>query len=124
NVASGGTAAVAGTAGRSATSGGGSAQVSSASNAAVGVNKGLITVGGIYDETGPVDATVERDTVKSYFNMVNATGGVNGHKFQLLDCDSGYDPQQAHQCSDRLMSQGVLAMVGWTSVNGEQPETP
>jgi len=121
---SGGTAAVAGTAGHTVTSGGGGAAVSSASNATVGVNKGLITVGGIYDETGPVDATVERDTVRSYFNLVNAKGGVNGYKFQLIDCDSAYDPQQAHQCSDRLMSQGILAMVGWTSVNGEQPETP
>ena len=67
---------------------------------------------------------MERDTVRSYFDLVNAKGGINGYKFQLLDCDSGYDPQQAHQCSDRLLSQGVLAIVGWTSVNGEQPETP
>jgi ABC-type branched-subunit amino acid transport system substrate-binding protein len=122
--AAAGTAATTGTAGHAVTTGGGSATVSSATGATVGVSRGLITVGGIYDETGPVDATVERDTVRSYFNMVNAKGGVNGYKFQLLDCDSGYDPQQAHQCSDRLLSQGILAIVGWTSVNGEQPETP
>jgi len=55
----------------------------------------VITVGGIYDETGPVDATVERDAVRSYFNLVNAQGGVNGHKLQLIDCDSKYDPSSA-----------------------------
>jgi ABC-type branched-subunit amino acid transport system substrate-binding protein len=88
------------------------------------VNGGVITVGGIYDETGPVDATVERDTVRSYFKLVNAQGGINGHKLQLIDCDSKYDPSSAHQCAQKLISQGVLAMVGWLSLSGEQSETP
>jgi hypothetical protein len=30
----------------------------------VAVGDEILTVGGIYDETGPVDATVERDTVR------------------------------------------------------------
>ena len=90
-----------------------------------GVSNGApITVGGIYDETGPVDATVERDTVRSYFDLVNAQGGVNGHKLQLIDCDSKYDPSSAHQCAQKLISQGVLAIVGWLSLSGEQSETP
>ena len=83
----------------------------------------MITVGGIYDETGPVDATVERDTERSYFNLVNAQGGINGHKLQLIDCDSKYDPSSAHQCAQKLISEGVLAIVGWLSLSGEQPET-
>ena len=85
-------------------------------------NHGVITVGGIYDETGPIDATVERDTVRSYFNLVNSQGGVNGYKFQLIDCDSKYDPSSAHQCAQKLISQGVLAIVGWLSLSGEQNE--
>jgi ABC-type branched-subunit amino acid transport system substrate-binding protein len=90
-----------------------------------GVSKGgVITVGGIYDETGPVDATVERDTVRSYFNLVNSRGGVNGYTFQLIDCDSKYDPSSAHQCAQKLISQNVLAIVGWLSLSGEQNETP
>jgi branched-chain amino acid transport system substrate-binding protein len=88
-----------------------------------GVDHGVITVGGIYDETGPVDATVERDTVRSYFNLVNSQGGINGYKFQLIDCDSKYDPSSAHQCAQKLISQGVLAIVGWLSLSGEQNET-
>jgi branched-chain amino acid transport system substrate-binding protein len=87
-----------------------------------GVNHGVITVGGIYDETGPIDATVERDTVRSYFDLVNAQGGINGYKFQLIDCDSKYDPSSAHQCAQKLISQGVLAIVGWLSLSGEQNE--
>jgi len=103
--------------------GGGAAPAGQLSNNTIGVNNGLITVGGIYDETGPFDATVERDTVRAYFDKVNAAGGVNGYKFQLLDCDSGYDPSRAHQCAQRLLSQHVLSIVGWLSVSGEEAET-
>src|SRR5207237_8180600 len=88
-----------------------------------GVSRGLITVGGIYDETGPVDSTVERDAVRAYFNKVNDAGGVNGYKLRLIDCDSAYDPTVAHQCAQRLLAQGVLAFVGSNSVSGEEPET-
>jgi branched-chain amino acid transport system substrate-binding protein len=88
-----------------------------------GVTSDFITVGGIFDETGPVDATVERDVVRSYFNQVNAAGGVKGRKLRLLDCDSAFDPSRAHQCSQRLLSQKILGMVGWTSPSGEEPET-
>jgi branched-chain amino acid transport system substrate-binding protein len=95
---------------------------SSKSSAQQGVDRGVITVGGIYDETGPIDSTVERDTVRSYFDLVNAQGGVNGYKLQLIDCDSKYDPSAAHQCAQKLISQGVLAIVGWLSVSGEQNE--
>src|SRR5579884_2047603 len=89
----------------------------------IGVSGDFITVGGIFDETGPVDATVERDVVRSYFNQVNAAGGVKGRKLRLLDCDSAYDPSRGHQCSQRLLSQKILGMVGWTSPSGEEPET-
>jgi branched-chain amino acid transport system substrate-binding protein len=113
--------------GAKATSGGQSAGAAAAASTTQspqqGVDHGVITVGGIYDETGPIDATVERDTVRSYFNLVNAQGGINGYKFQLIDCDSKYDPSSAHQCAQKLISQGVLAIVGWLSLSGEQNET-
>jgi ABC-type branched-subunit amino acid transport system substrate-binding protein len=106
-------------------SGGQAAPASTTQSSGPAASKGgVITVGGIYDETGPVDATVERDTVRSYFTTVNAHGGVNGYKFQLIDCDSKYDPSSAHQCAQKLISQGVLAIVGWLSLSGEQNETP
>ena len=84
---------------------------------------GDITVGGIYEETGPVDATVGRDTVRAYFDEVNAAGGVNGHHLHLVDCDSAFDPTRGHQCSERLADAGILAMVGWLSPSSEQAET-
>jgi branched-chain amino acid transport system substrate-binding protein len=114
----------AGSSAKSSTKSTSSAPTSTTQSPAQGVNHGTITVGGIYDETGPIDATVERDTVRSYFDLVNAQGGVNGYKFQLIDCDSKYDPSSAHQCAQKLISQGVLAIVGWLSLSGEQTETP
>jgi branched-chain amino acid transport system substrate-binding protein len=120
-------AAAPGGAGTTTTTGGGSggsAPVPGVNNAQNFVHNGLITVGGIFDESGPLDATVERDTVRAYFNQVNAAGGVNGNKLQLIDCDSAYNPSTAHSCAQRLLSQGVLAIVGWTSVSGEQTEAP
>ncbi|HEV2686664.1 MAG TPA: ABC transporter substrate-binding protein, partial [Actinomycetota bacterium] len=125
--ASGGTAATQGTQGTAAhtiTSGGTAGQQAvQLSTSSVGVANGVITVGGIYDETGPVDSTVERDVVRAYFAKVNDSGGINGYKLRLIDCDSAYDPTQAHQCTLKLLSQGVLAFVGNNSVSGEEPET-
>jgi branched-chain amino acid transport system substrate-binding protein len=121
NSASGGKTSSGGQTGSGGTSA--AAPTSTTQSPQQGVNHGTITVGGIYDETGPIDATVERDTVRSYFDMVNAAGGVNGYKFQLIDCDSKYDPSSAHQCAQKLISQGVLAIVGWLSLSGEQNET-
>ena len=101
---------------------GGTAGVLPPADGPSGVSGGVITVGGIYDETGPLDATVERDTVRSYFDEVNAAGGVNGYRLRLVDCDSGFDPTRGHQCSERLVGSGVLAMVGWLSASSEQAE--
>lgn len=119
----GSSAGTQGTAGRTVTVGGNSTAALGSSAAAPGVSNGMVNVGGMYDETGPIDATVERDTVRAYFNQVNAAGGANGYKFQLLDCDSQYNATAAHQCSQKLLSEGILAIVGWLSVNGEEPET-
>ena len=122
----GGTAATTTTAASGGSSGGSTTTTtqSGGGQPGPGVNGKTITVGAIYDETGPVDATVERDTVRSYFDLVNQQGGVNGYKLQLIDCDSKYDPSSAHQCAQKLISQGVLAIVGWLSLSGEQGETP
>ncbi|MHB8507743.1 MAG: ABC transporter substrate-binding protein [Candidatus Dormibacteria bacterium] len=89
-----------------------------------GVSSGSILVGGIFDETGAVDSSVERDTVRAYFSKINAQGGINGRKLTLEDCDSGYDTNLAHSCSTKMVSDNVLAIVGWTAPKGEDNEVP
>ena len=94
----------------------------SSNAAASGVSGGNITVGGFFDETGAVDATVERDTVKAFLQRVNDSGGINGRKFQFIDCDSKYDSTAAHVCAENLISDKILAVVGWTAPQGENNE--
>jgi ABC-type branched-subunit amino acid transport system substrate-binding protein len=126
---SGGSGAPAG-GGAAATSGGGGGGApggaggggASANQAASGVSRDKIVVGGIFDMTGPVDSSVERDTVKSYFQKVNAAGGINGRQLQMIDCDSKYDSTAAHQCAIQMVNAHVLAIVGWTAPQGENNE--
>ncbi|MDQ6746637.1 MAG: ABC transporter substrate-binding protein, partial [Candidatus Dormibacteraeota bacterium] len=94
----------------------------STSQAASGVSKDKISVQGIFDETGAVDSSVERDTVRAYFNKVNASGGVNGRRLELADCDSRYDSTGAAQCANTAISNKVLAVVGWTAPKGENDQ--
>ncbi|MGW2934634.1 ABC transporter substrate-binding protein [Streptomyces sp. NPDC055722] len=45
-------------------------------------------------------------------DAVNASGGVNGHKLVLLQCDENFDPNQEKACVDKAVSAKVSAVVG------------
>src|SRR5467141_191947 len=94
----------------------------SSSGGSSGVSGGKITIGGFFDITGPVDSSVERDTVPAYMQAVNAGGGINGRQVQYVWCDSKYDASSAHACAQYLIAQHVLAIVGWTAPLGENNE--
>ena len=102
--------------------GAGAGAGASSNQLASGISKDRIVVGGIFDMTGPVDSSVERDTVRAYFQKVNAAGGINGRQLQMVDCDSKYDATAAHQCSIQMAQAHVLAIVGWTAPQGENNE--
>jgi ABC-type branched-subunit amino acid transport system substrate-binding protein len=86
------------------------------------VSGGTITIGGFFDVTGPIDSSVERDTVRAYMQAVNQTGGINGRQVQYVWCDSKYDASSAHSCAQYLIAQNVLAVVGLTAPLGENNE--
>ncbi|HEY0831472.1 MAG TPA: ABC transporter substrate-binding protein [Candidatus Dormibacteraeota bacterium] len=86
------------------------------------VSGGTITIGGFFDITGPIDSSVERDTVRAYMQAVNLAGGINGRQVQYVWCDSKYDASSAHSCAQYLISQNVLAVVGLTAPLGENNE--
>src|SRR2546430_11196600 len=102
----------------STTSGG----AGSSSQAQSGVGGGTITIGGFFDISGPVDSSVERDTVRAYMQGINAAGGVNGRQVKYVWCDSKYDASAAHSCAEYLIAQHVLAVVGLTAPLGENNE--
>jgi ABC-type branched-subunit amino acid transport system substrate-binding protein len=110
------------TAGATSTGSTGSAPAASGgSNAASG---GTITIGGLFDITGPIDSSVERDTVRSYMQGVNGAGGINGRQIQYVWCDSKYDASAAVQCANYLIAQHVVAVVGLTAPLGEDNAVP
>jgi ABC-type branched-subunit amino acid transport system substrate-binding protein len=100
----------------SATAGG------SGGGSGAGVSGGKITIGGFFDITGPVDSSVERDTVRAYMQAVNASGGINGRQVEYVWCDSKYDASSAHSCAQQMKAQNVLAVVGLTAPLGENNE--
>jgi ABC-type branched-subunit amino acid transport system substrate-binding protein len=53
-----------------------------------------------------------REGILAAFNEANATGGVNGHKLELVSYDDGYEPEKAIANTKRLISEGVFALVG------------
>src|SRR5438552_3468283 len=107
-----------GSAGAATSSGGGA----SAAGGSGGVTGGTIVIGGFFDISGPVDSSVERDTVRAYMQAVNAGGGINGRQVQYVWCDSKYDASSAGQCARYLIAQNVLAVVGLTAPLGENDQ--
>jgi ABC-type branched-subunit amino acid transport system substrate-binding protein len=105
--------------GSTTTTSAGGAAPSGGGSAAAG---GKITIGGFFDITGPIDSSVERDTVRAYMQAVNAAGGINGRQVEYVWCDSKYDASAAHQCAQYLIAQHVMAVVGLTAPLGEDNE--
>jgi branched-chain amino acid transport system substrate-binding protein len=66
-----------------------------------------------------------REGILAAFNEVNATGGVNGRKLELVSYDDGYEPEKAIANTKRLIDEnGVFALlgeVGTPTSNAVQP---
>lgn len=75
---------------------------------------GEVLVGIMVPTTGS-EATYGKDMVNS-FNLavdhVNAAGGVNGKNIKTVVADDACDPQQCASAANKLISQGVVAVVG------------
>lgn len=111
----------------SSSSGGGSASGTNAGGGSQtqGITGSTIKVGAIFSESNGIDSTVEEDTVRAYFQYVNAQGGVNGHKLQLVSYDDGLNGDTAYAEAARLDQQDhVFAIVGWLAPFGEARAAP
>lgn len=72
-----------------------------------------ILVGQTAGFTGPVGAGVKETTdgAKLYIDSVNAKGGVNGQKIELISVDDKFDPKLASENAKKLIEeQNVLAL--------------
>ncbi|MGE0331548.1 MAG: ABC transporter substrate-binding protein [Ramlibacter sp.] len=80
-----------------------------------GVTKTTITIGQSVALTGP-DATLAapfHQGAKMYFDRVNAAGGINGRKIELITIDDRGIPTQTAANTKQLMDQGVLALFAF-----------
>lgn len=77
------------------------------SSAAPGVSKNQIVIGTSMGLTGPTAAEAQAalNGARTYFNYVNAHGGVNGRKIKLIALDDGFKSPQTVLNTRRLVSQ-------------------
>ncbi len=79
-----------------------------------GVTDTEVKIGQTMPYSGPASsfAAIGRAT-EAYFRKVNAAGGVNGRKINLISLDDAYSPPKAVEQTRRLVEgDGVLAIVG------------
>jgi len=77
-----------------------------------------IKIGAIISETGPASSLgdPEAETIRMMVDELNAKGGINGEKIDLVLYDDGGDPSKAKTFATRLVEDdGVVAMVGGTT---------
>lgn len=80
-----------------------------------------IKIGAIVSATGPASflGDPELKTLKHYTTKINAAGGVNGKKIELVAYDTGANPKKAVTFTKRLLHKdGVVAIIG-PSTSGE-----
>ena len=79
-----------------------------------GVTDTEIKIGQTMPYSGPASALSVQGRVESaYFTMVNASGGVNGRKIDLISLDDGFSPPKAVEQVRKLVEQeNVLAIMG------------
>ncbi|MDR7267710.1 ABC-type branched-subunit amino acid transport system substrate-binding protein [Pelomonas saccharophila] len=70
------------------------------------------TIGQTAGHTGQVAASVGEATkgAKLYFDIVNAGGGINGQKINLVSLDDKFDPKIAAANAKQLIDQGVISL--------------
>lgn len=74
-----------------------------------------VKIGSVLSVTGPASflGDPEKKTLELYVEQINANGGVNGQKLELVIYDDGADANKARTFATRLVEQdGIAAMVG------------
>jgi branched-chain amino acid transport system substrate-binding protein len=71
-----------------------------------------ILIGQTAGFTGTVAASVKEatDGAKLYFDAVNARGGINGQKIELVSLDDRFDPKLALENAKKLIDRGVVSL--------------
>jgi branched-chain amino acid transport system substrate-binding protein len=86
-----------------------------AAQAQDGVSKGSVTIGQSTAMLGPGSALALpfQQGAKLYFDRVNAAGGVNGRRIDLVTLDDRGNPKTTAENTKKLLDQGVMALFGY-----------
>jgi branched-chain amino acid transport system substrate-binding protein len=86
-----------------------------------------VKLGAVLSVTGPASflGDPEKKTLEMYIEEINAKGGVNGQKLQLVVYDDGADANAARTFATRLIEEDkVVAMVGGTTTGATMAMIP
>jgi branched-chain amino acid transport system substrate-binding protein len=86
-----------------------------------------VKLGAVLSVTGPASflGDPEKKTLEMYIEEINAKGGVNGQKLQLVVYDDGADANAARTFATRLIEEDkVAAMVGGTTTGATMAMIP
>jgi branched-chain amino acid transport system substrate-binding protein len=80
-----------------------------------GVSKTAVVIGQSVALTGPGSALAVpfQQGAKLYFDRLNAAGGINGRKIELVTIDDRGNAQQTAANTKKLLEQGVFALFGY-----------
>jgi ABC-type branched-subunit amino acid transport system substrate-binding protein len=103
------------------------AYVAAAAHAEPGVTDGTILVGQSAAFSGPAQelGLEMRQGAKLAFDAVNAQGGINGRKIQLVTHDDGYEPDRAATNTKKLINEDkVFMLFGYVGTPTSQAALP
>lgn len=83
-----------------------------------------IKIGVLVTQTGAINFAPSAQGTKAYIDRVNAAGGVNGHKIELIIMDDQLDQARGQQAAQRMLAAGVLAFAAWNAPNTENQIIP
>ena len=80
-----------------------------------GVSKAAIVIGQSLALTGPGSSLAQpfHQGAKLYFDRVNASGGINGRKIELVTMDDRGSPVNTVANTKKLLEQGVFSLFGY-----------
>jgi ABC-type branched-subunit amino acid transport system substrate-binding protein len=70
-------------------------------------------------DTDTLNVKAILDIAQGAVVQINNDGGLGGHELELITCNEGADPNQAAECARQAVEEGVAAMVGGFTANGD-----
>ena len=70
-------------------------------------------------DTDTLNAKAVLDVAQGAVVQINNSGGLGGHELKLITCNDSADPNKAADCARQAVDEGVAALVGGFTANGD-----